>query len=101
MDYIAKSLCVCVCSFVLLLLVLLFFLCISNAINSSINLNKYIYIYIFIWLFCRVIKASKNALTSSIGNLQLTEGEMVLDVDGTVPTQPVLQHIGISLWPGK
>lgn len=97
MDYIAKSLCVCVCSFVLLLLVLLFFLCISNAINSSINLIK----YIFIWLLCRVIKASKNALTSSIGNLQLTEGEMVLDVDGTVPTQPVLQHIGISLWPGK
>lgn len=50
---------------------------------------------------CRVIKASKNTLASSIGNLQLTEGEIILDVDGTVPTQPVLQHIGMSLWPGK
>ncbi|XP_057962915.1 uncharacterized protein LOC131154265 [Malania oleifera] len=49
----------------------------------------------------KVIKASKNALGPSISGLQLTEGEIVLDVDGTVPTQPVLQHIGISAWPGR
>ncbi|KAK9275769.1 hypothetical protein L1049_023038 [Liquidambar formosana] len=50
----------------------------------------------------KVIKAAKNALgTPSISNLQLAEGEIILEVDGTVPTQPVLQHIGISAWPGR
>ncbi|KAJ6349697.1 hypothetical protein OIU78_006000 [Salix suchowensis] len=32
---------------------------------------------------------------------KLAEGEIILDVDGTVPIQPVLQHIGISAWPGR
>lgn len=50
---------------------------------------------------CRVIKATKNALHPSTGNLHLSEGEIALEVDGTVPTQPVLQHIGISAWPGE
>ncbi|XP_038874817.1 uncharacterized protein LOC120067324 isoform X2 [Benincasa hispida] len=49
----------------------------------------------------KVIKATKNALHPSPGNLHLSEGEIVLEVDGTVPTQPVLQHIGISAWPGR
>lgn len=49
--------------------------------------------------FCRIIRAAKN--TSGSINLQLAEGEIILDVDGTVPTQPILQHIGISAWPGK
>lgn len=49
----------------------------------------------------KIIKAAKSALVPSVGNLQLSEGEIVLDVDGTIPTQPVLQHIGISAWPGR
>ncbi|XP_045825939.1 uncharacterized protein LOC123918043 [Trifolium pratense] len=49
----------------------------------------------------KVIRNSKNALASSVANLQLVEEEMVLDVDGTIPTQPVLQHIGIGAWPGR
>ncbi|XP_044487920.1 uncharacterized protein LOC123212791 isoform X2 [Mangifera indica] len=55
----------------------------------------------------KVIKSAKSALGSSIANLhlaanlQLDEGEIILDVDGSVPTQPVLQHIGISAWPGR
>lgn len=56
---------------------------------------------IFSWFFYRIIKAAKSALVPSVGNLQLSEGEIVLDVDGTIPTQPVLQHIGISAWPGE
>lgn len=36
-----------------------------------------------------------------VSNLQLTDGEIILDVDGVMPTQPVLQHIGISAWPGR
>lgn len=58
--------------------------------------------FIHVSLFsCRIIKAAKNALAPAIVNLQLSEGEIVIDVDGTVPTQPVLQHIGISAWPGE
>ncbi|XP_022141677.1 uncharacterized protein LOC111011981 isoform X2 [Momordica charantia] len=49
----------------------------------------------------KVIKATKNSLHPSTGNLHLSEGEIVLEIDGTVPTQPVLQHIGISAWPGR
>ncbi|XP_031269863.1 uncharacterized protein LOC116128295 [Pistacia vera] len=55
----------------------------------------------------KVIKAAKSALGSSISrlqlaaNFQLAEGEIILDVDGSVPTQPVLQHIGMSAWPGR
>lgn len=37
----------------------------------------------------------------SLPNLQLADGEIILDVDGTVPTHPVLQHIGIAAWPGE
>ncbi|GLT96650.1 hypothetical protein SLE2022_142570 [Rubroshorea leprosula] len=29
------------------------------------------------------------------------KGEIILEVDGTVPTHPVLQHIGITAWPGE
>jgi len=39
--------------------------------------------------------------SASIGNLQLADEEIVLDIDGTIPTQPVLQHIGIAAWPGE
>ncbi|KDO77023.1 hypothetical protein CISIN_1g005440mg [Citrus sinensis] len=49
----------------------------------------------------KVVKVAKNALGLSISNLQLDEGEITLDVDGAVPTQPVLQHVGMSAWPGR
>ncbi|KAF6150693.1 hypothetical protein GIB67_020776 [Kingdonia uniflora] len=50
----------------------------------------------------KVIKVAKSALGLPLtSNLQLTEAEIILDVDGTIPTQPVLQHIGISAWPGR
>ncbi|KAK2635149.1 hypothetical protein Ddye_029941 [Dipteronia dyeriana] len=49
----------------------------------------------------KVIKTSKSVLGQSISNLHLDEGEITLAVDGVVPTQPVLQHIGMSAWPGR
>ncbi|KAJ4973806.1 hypothetical protein NE237_006980 [Protea cynaroides] len=50
----------------------------------------------------KVIKTAKNAPGMPLAsNLQLADGEIILDVDGIVPTQPVLQHIGISAWPGR
>ena len=52
--------------------------------------------------FGRVIKAVSNgAGTQFMSNLSLAEEEIILDIDGTIPTQPVLQHIGISAWPGE
>jgi hypothetical protein len=33
--------------------------------------------------------------------LQLGRNETVIDIDGTATTQPVLQHIGVSTWPGR
>ncbi|XP_050119948.1 uncharacterized protein LOC126597215 [Malus sylvestris] len=73
-----------------------------DALTSSSDHRLHFLVYDkYIRSLEKVIKASKNALASSIENLQLTEGEIVLDVDGTVPTQPVLQHIGMSLWPGR
>jgi hypothetical protein len=32
--------------------------------------------------------------------LDLSDGEVVLDIFGAATTQPVLQHIGTSTWPG-
>ncbi|XP_027154242.1 uncharacterized protein LOC113754101 [Coffea eugenioides] len=50
----------------------------------------------------KVIKAVSNgASTQFMSNLSLAEEEIILDIDGTIPTQPVLQHIGISAWPGR
>ncbi|XVE49682.1 hypothetical protein DITRI_Ditri01bG0100800 [Diplodiscus trichospermus] len=49
----------------------------------------------------KVIKAAKNTLGPSLSNLPLSEVEIILDVEGAVPTQPVLQHVGISAWPGR
>ncbi|KAL2226762.1 UNVERIFIED_CONTAM: hypothetical protein Sindi_2034900 [Sesamum indicum] len=52
------------------------------------------------WLF-RIIKFVQNAMGPQvIANLSLAQDEIVIDVDGTVPTQPVLQHTGMSAWPG-
>ncbi|KAL3824267.1 hypothetical protein ACJIZ3_020296 [Penstemon smallii] len=36
-----------------------------------------------------------------ISQLSLAEDEIIIDIDGVVPTQPVLQHIGMSAWPGR
>ncbi|KAJ8630676.1 hypothetical protein MRB53_023999 [Persea americana] len=39
--------------------------------------------------------------SSVLSGLRSPKGERVLEVDGTVTTQPVLQHVGISTWPGR
>lgn len=41
---------------------------------------------------------SESSLLSAVRS---TRGEKILEVDGTVTTQPVLEHVGISTWPGK
>jgi hypothetical protein len=41
-----------------------------------------------------------QSVSSHLSSLRLDKGEMIIDIDGTVTTQPVLQHLGISAWPG-
>ncbi|MBA0638019.1 hypothetical protein Godav_029678 [Gossypium davidsonii] len=41
---------------------------------------------------------SESSLLSAVRS---TRGEKILEVDGTVTTQPVLEHVGISTWPGR
>lgn len=54
------------------------------------------------YLWCRVAKSAQNAVGPQvISTLSLADDEIIIDVDGTVPTQPVLQHIGMSAWPGN
>ncbi|KAG8382620.1 hypothetical protein BUALT_Bualt05G0096400 [Buddleja alternifolia] len=50
----------------------------------------------------KVMKSVQNAVGPQlISNLSLAEDEIIMDIDGIVPTQPVLQHIGMSAWPGR
>lgn len=42
-----------------------------------------------------------NSDSSLLSAMRLSRGEKILEVDGTVTTQPVLEHVGISTWPGK
>ena len=41
-----------------------------------------------------------NSDSSLLSALRPTRGEKILEIDGTVTTQPVLEHVGISTWPG-
>ncbi|XP_076919735.1 uncharacterized protein LOC143580653 [Bidens hawaiensis] len=50
----------------------------------------------------RAIKKLKSNSESSLLLSQRSgRGERIIELDGTVTTQPVLQHIGISTWPGR
>ncbi|KAG2545026.1 hypothetical protein PVAP13_9KG400942 [Panicum virgatum] len=48
----------------------------------------------------RAVKKMKTQSESSLlSNLRSQRGERILEVDGTLTTQPVLEHVGISTWP--
>ncbi|XP_021736341.1 uncharacterized protein LOC110702897 [Chenopodium quinoa] len=50
----------------------------------------------------RAVKKLKNQSDSSLlSELRSGRREKIVEVDGTVTTQPVLQHLGISTWPGR
>lgn len=50
----------------------------------------------------RAIKKLKTQSDSSLlSALRSDRKEKIVEVDGTVTTQPVLQHVGISTWPGR
>lgn len=45
------------------------------------------------------MKSSSDS--SLLSAMRLARGEKILEIDGTVTTQPVLEHVGVSTWPGK
>ncbi|KAJ6793413.1 Uncharacterized protein M6B38_236010 [Iris pallida] len=50
----------------------------------------------------RAIKKMKTQSESSLlSGLRSLRGERILDVDGMLTTQPVLEHVGISTWLGR
>ncbi|XP_024020266.1 uncharacterized protein LOC21402869 [Morus notabilis] len=50
----------------------------------------------------RALRKMKTQSESSLLSVvRLSKGEKILEVDGTVTTQPVLEHVGISTWPGR
>ncbi|KAK9078776.1 hypothetical protein SSX86_002834 [Deinandra increscens subsp. villosa] len=50
----------------------------------------------------RAVRKVKSQSESSLLSSQRSEREeRILEIDGTVTTQPVLQHVGISTWPGR
>lgn len=65
--------------------------------------NLYIFILRILNLgfVCRGVKKLKgNSESSHLSSLRSARGEKILELEGTVTTQPVLQHVGISTWPG-
>ncbi|CAI9787223.1 unnamed protein product [Fraxinus pennsylvanica] len=46
-------------------------------------------------------KLKSQSESSLLSSLRSERGEKVLEVDGTVTSQPVLEHVGISTWPGR
>lgn len=50
----------------------------------------------------RAIRKFKAQSSSSLlSAFRASNGEKILELDGTVTTQPVLVHVGISIWPGR
>lgn len=54
------------------------------------------------FLSYRAIRKMRTQSESSLlSAVRSSRGERILEVDGTVTTQPVLEHVGISTWPGR
>ncbi|CAD5323429.1 unnamed protein product [Arabidopsis thaliana] len=49
----------------------------------------------------RAIKKMRTQSESSLLSGVRSKREKILEIDGTVTTQPVLEHVGISTWPGR
>ncbi|KAF5934152.1 hypothetical protein HYC85_030323 [Camellia sinensis] len=46
-------------------------------------------------------KLKTQSESSLLSTFRSAKGEKILEVDGTVTSQPVLEHMGISTWPGR
>lgn len=60
------------------------------------------FILMFLSFFFRATKKLQSQTESSLlSSVRSGRGEKILEVDGTVTTQPVLEHVGTSTWPGR
>ncbi|CAE5959671.1 unnamed protein product [Arabidopsis arenosa] len=71
-----------------------------SSASNSVRLQFYVYDK-YLYGLERAIKKMKSQSESSLLSGVRSKGEKILEVDGTVTTQPVLEHIGISTWPGR
>ncbi|KAJ4759586.1 ArgH (DUF639) [Rhynchospora pubera] len=50
----------------------------------------------------KILKSAKNYMSSQFAiRLNLSDGEIILAVEGNTPLNPVLKHEGITAWPGR
>lgn len=50
----------------------------------------------------KTMKSMKSqSLSPHVSKFQMVKGESVVELEGTVTTPPVLQHAGVSTWPGR
>ncbi|AEE32355.1 unnamed protein product [Arabidopsis thaliana] len=73
---------------------------ILTSVSNSVRLQFYVYDK-YLYGLERAIKKMKSQSESSLLSGVRSKGEKILELDGTVTTQPVLEHIGISTWPGR
>ncbi|KAH6822251.1 heat-inducible transcription repressor [Perilla frutescens var. hirtella] len=71
------------------------------AASTSNRLHFSVYDKYLIRLERAVRKLQTQSESSLLSSLRSGRREKILEVDGTVTTQPVLEHVGTSTWPGR
>ncbi|KAL6552582.1 hypothetical protein OROHE_007946 [Orobanche hederae] len=71
------------------------------AASSSNRLHFSVYDKYLLRLERAMKKLQSQSESSLLSSLRSGRTEKILEVDGTVTTQPVLEHVGISTWPGR
>ncbi|GER41243.1 hypothetical protein STAS_17950 [Striga asiatica] len=71
------------------------------AASSGDRLHFSVYDKYLIRLGRGIRKLQSQSESSLLSSLRSGRSEKILEVDGTVTTQPVLEHVGVSTWPGR
>lgn len=71
------------------------------ASSTSNRLHFCVYDKYLIRLERAIRKLQSQSESSLLSSIRSGRREKILEVDGTVTTQPVLEHVGVSVWPGR
>ncbi|KAL7160962.1 hypothetical protein ACSBR2_041585 [Camellia fascicularis] len=71
------------------------------ASSTGGRLQFYVYEKYLSGLERAIRKLKTQSESSLLSTFRSAKGEKILEVDGTVTSQPVLEHVGISTWPGR
>ncbi|XP_057770551.1 uncharacterized protein LOC130990348 [Salvia miltiorrhiza] len=71
------------------------------AASSSNRLHFSVYDKYLIRLERAIRRFQSQSESSLLSSIRSGRREKILEVDGTVTTQPVLEHVGTSIWPGR